>query len=192
MMARVLRVPDEKFRDKVFKTLEQNLTTLKRELPDVPPLEALSERLAGHFETVLGPLMPGRVDDELRAEADRLWQTFSQDEWTFANDLRKQALRQVTIASGVRVVERVYKSPGGLIRASAVERDGQLYNVHLSGDFFLYPAERLPELEQTLEGVPVDAAQIEQRITAFFETRAVEALGIQPSDLAQTLVAGAA
>jgi lipoate-protein ligase A len=184
----VLRVPDEKFRDKVFKTLEQNLTTLKRELPDVPSLETLSERLAGHFETVLGPLTPGCVDADLRAEADHLWQTFSQDEWTFANDRRKQALRQVTIASGVNVVERVYKSPGGLIRASAVERDGQLFDVHLSGDFFLYPAERLPELEQALEGVPADTAQIEQRIVAFFEMHTVEAPGIRPSDLAQALV----
>ncbi len=189
MMAHVLRVPDEKFRDKVFKTLEQNLTTLKRELPDVPTLEVLSGRLAGHFEAVLGPLTPARVDADLRAEADRLWQTFSQDEWTFANDRRKQALRQVTIVSGVNVVERVYKSPGGLIQASAVEREGQLYDVHLSGDFFLYPAERLSELERALEGVPADTAHIEQRITAFFETHAIEAPGIQPSDLAQTLTA---
>jgi lipoate-protein ligase A len=187
MMARVLRVPDEKFRDKVFKTLEQNLTTLKRELPDVPPLETLSERLADHFETVLGPLTPGRVDANLRAEAAHVWQAFSQDVWTFANDRRKRALRQVTIASGVNVVERVYKSPGGLIRASAVEREGQLFDVHLSGDFFLYPAERLPELEQALEGVPADTAQIEQRIVAFFEMHTVEAPGIRPSDLAQAL-----
>jgi hypothetical protein len=143
--------------------------------------------LAGHFETVLGPLTPGRVDAELRAEADHLGQTFSQDEWTFANDRRKQTLRQVTIVSDVHVLERVYKSPGGLIRASAVERDGQLYNVHLSGDFFLYLAERVPELEQALEGVPADTAQIEERIAAFFAAHAIEAPGIRPFDLAQTL-----
>jgi lipoate-protein ligase A len=31
MMSKVLRVPDEKFRDKVFKTLSENLTTIPRE-----------------------------------------------------------------------------------------------------------------------------------------------------------------
>ena len=32
MMARVLKVPDEKFRDKIHKTLEENLSTIIREL----------------------------------------------------------------------------------------------------------------------------------------------------------------
>ena len=32
MMARILKVPDEKFRDKVHKTLTENLSTIRREL----------------------------------------------------------------------------------------------------------------------------------------------------------------
>ena len=34
--ARVLRVPDEKYRDKTFKSVQENLTTLKRETGRVP------------------------------------------------------------------------------------------------------------------------------------------------------------
>jgi lipoate-protein ligase A len=188
MMARVLRVPDEKFRDKVYQTLEQNLTTLKRELADVPRLQDLSILLAGKFENLLGPLTPREVDPLLRAEASRLWRRFGTDEWTFANDNRRRTSRDLTIAAGIRVVERLYKSPGGLIRTSAVERDGRLYQIHISGDFFMFPAQGLLVLEQVLEGIPADVAQIEQRITAFVDAHAVELPGVTPSDLAQTLI----
>jgi len=57
-MVRVLRVPDVKFRDKVFKSLRENLTTLHRELEQVPPWETMITRLVRAFEAVLGPLVP--------------------------------------------------------------------------------------------------------------------------------------
>ena len=41
LMARVLRVPDEKFRDKMAKSMEQWVTTLKRELGESPPPERI-------------------------------------------------------------------------------------------------------------------------------------------------------
>jgi len=49
MMARVLRVPDEKFRDKVYHTLQDNLSTVKRELGSIPPREVLWDLLAAQF-----------------------------------------------------------------------------------------------------------------------------------------------
>jgi lipoate-protein ligase A len=53
-MARVLRVPDEKFRDKVHKTLEENLTTLKRELGTLPDVRRLSALLLANSESLVG------------------------------------------------------------------------------------------------------------------------------------------
>ena len=41
----------------------------------------------------------------------------------------------------------------------------------------------------TIQDIPVDMSQIEQLIAAFFWAHAIEAPGIQPSDLAQTLAA---
>jgi len=45
--AHVLRVPDEKFRDKVFKSMRENLTTLKREIGRVPEWD--EDVLAGFY-----------------------------------------------------------------------------------------------------------------------------------------------
>ncbi len=51
-MSKCLRVPDEKFRDKVFKTLQENLSTIKRETGKVPatrcPGRRCGQALGGH------------------------------------------------------------------------------------------------------------------------------------------------
>jgi len=68
-MSRVLRVPDEKFRDKVHRTLRENLTTIRRELgPEKAQLwdeTRLSHILAEEFAALLGPLEPASPDAAL-------------------------------------------------------------------------------------------------------------------------------
>ncbi|HEC21411.1 MAG TPA: lipoate--protein ligase family protein [Chloroflexi bacterium] len=189
MMARSLKVPDEKFRDKVQKSMRQALTTLTQELGTPPSIEELSERLVERYAPLLGPLTPRRVDDALRAEAERLWrEKFGRPDWLTANDRRQPDLRRVRIAEGVNVVQRVYKAPGGLIRATAIERDGKLYDVHLSGDFFFFPAGGLPELEADLEGVSAEREAVESRIADFYRAHSVEAPGVTPADFATALM----
>lgn len=190
MMSKSLRVPDEKFRDKVRKTMEDALTTMKRELGEaMPSLAELSAQVIKNYEPLLGEMTPREVDDELRAEAQRLWdEQFSDPEWLPANDRRKPDLRSVRIAEGVNVIERAYKAPGGLIRVTAVERDGILNDVHLSGDFFIYPADQLPQLEDALNGVALNTEAIEAKISAFFEQYQIESPGISAHDIAAALI----
>jgi lipoate---protein ligase len=190
MMAQSLRVPDEKFRDKVRKGMSEALTTMKRELgEDMPSIEALSQRLIERYEPLLGEMYIREVDDELRAEAERLWRDqFSDPAWLTANDARKTDLRAVRIAEGTRVIQRAYKAPGGLIRATAIERDGILGDVHLSGDFFVYPMQSLPDLEAALEGTPAEVAAVEARIVRYFQDQGIEAPGVTPADLAVALM----
>lgn len=190
MMSRSLRVPDEKFRDKVRKTMEDALTTMKRELGnEMPTLEELSQRVIERYEPLLGEMTLREVDDELRAEAQRLWdEQFNDPDWLIANDRRKAEGRSVRIAEGVNVIERAYKAPGGLIRVTAVEQNGVLHDVHLSGDFFLFPANRLPALEASLDGIAFNAEAIEAKLKQFFEEQQIEAPGISPSHLATAFV----
>jgi len=47
-----------------------------------------------------------------------------------------QAARDVRIATGVNVVQRLHKAPGGLLRAVSEVKDGRFESVSLSGDFF--------------------------------------------------------
>jgi lipoate-protein ligase A len=185
MMARVLRVPDEKFRDKVYKTIYENLSTVRREIEDVPPREELWSLMADKFMEMLGPMeIETTVDEDWRATADELAERFLTDAWLYQKG-RAHPDREVKIRAGVNVRHKMHKAPGGLIRAMIEERDGVLAAVTLSGDFFFYPEEKLSELEAALAGVPVE--DVEQAITRFYEEQGIESPGVTPQDFAQVV-----
>jgi lipoate-protein ligase A len=183
-MVHVLRVPDEKYRDKVFKSLRENLSTIKRELGAVPPLEEIEAALIANFEVVLGPLeraeLPLAVYDKV-AEIER---TFTTDEWLYKRGKRREEW-QTKIATGVEVAQRMWKAPGGLIRAIVETREGHIVEVSLSGDFFFYPADKLEVLEAALAGVELRA--VESAIAEFYQREGIESPGVTPVDFARAL-----
>jgi lipoate---protein ligase len=189
MMSKCLRVPDEKFRDKVFKTLQENLSTFLRETGNIPETRPLGEALRRRYETILGPMNSKTAPDpELVAKADELQAERYAPEWLFANDRRRQDARQVKIREGVYVIQNMLKTPGGLIRVTAVNEDGKLRDVHISGDFFFYPAEDLPRLEQSLHEVSADTEAVTEAVTKFYTHQKVESPGVRPEDFARVLI----
>jgi lipoate-protein ligase A len=189
MMSKSLRVPDEKFRDKVYKTLQDNLSTILRETGSVPTTRALTDSLLPHYEALLGPLpVATEVDGELLSEAKLLFAEMYTDEWLFANDRRRPDVRQVKIREDVYVIQNMLKTPGGLVRVTAVNDGGHLHDVHISGDFFFYPADNLPALEKSLEGVSVDAQAVSRAIEQFYARESIESPGLQPQDFAKILI----
>jgi lipoate-protein ligase A len=189
MMSKCLRVPDEKFRDKVFKTLQENLSSFQRETGHIPETRLLGDALMRRYEVILGPMVFKTASDpELVAKAEELQAERYSPEWLFANDRRRPDARQVKIREGVYVIQNMLKTPGGLIRVTAVNEDGKLHDVHISGDFFFYPAEDLPALEQSLEGVVADTGSVKETVTKFYIHKLVESPGILPEDFARVLV----
>jgi lipoate-protein ligase A len=186
-MARVLRVPDEKFRDKVYKSLGENLTTMKRELGRPPSLDELSQRLLANSAQLVGGWAPAEIDDEIRAKSIEIWDRYGQPEWTFFNDVRKRDGREVKIAAGISIIQKTVKLPGGLIRITAVNKDGRLHDVHLSGDFFIFPQSAVLELEKALEGAEYRTEELSAAIARDFHEGGVEAPGITPRSLAEAL-----
>jgi lipoate-protein ligase A len=185
MMARVLKVPDEKFRDKIHKTIYENLSTIKRELGSAPPTDELWALMADTFAEVLGPLDEQRVVDAAwRAKTDELAAVFLSDEWLFRGR-RQREERRVKVRAGLEVVHRMYKAPGGLIRAVVELEEGIIRHAELSGDFFFYPAERLADLERALEGVPIGEAG--ELIARFYEAQHIESPGVTPADFVRAL-----
>jgi len=187
-MARVLKVPDEKFRDKVYRTLRENLSTLKRELGSVPSREQLWDLLTESFKRVLGPMeVEETIDGGWRAKADELASRFLTDEWLYRSTKKRSHLdRAVKIRSGVEVRQKVHKAPGGLIRVSTEVRDGIVVSVSFSGDFFFYPEEKLAQLETALANVPIE--EVEQTIANFYDRHDIQSPGVTPSDFAQAAI----
>jgi lipoate-protein ligase A len=186
-MSRYLNVPDEKFRDKVHKTMRENLTTLLKETGAMPANSDLAGELAARFAPLLGGLEPKPLDGELARKADEVLGAMDNPEWLLANDRRRPDSRRVKIAEGVHVVQRAVKAPGGLIRVSAVNREGRLGQVHVSGDFFFFPASGIVDLEKALEDVPAEAAAITRAVEAFYRRQGIESPGVMPADFGRAL-----
>ena len=104
-----------------------------------------------------------------------------------ANVRRRPDVKQVKIAEGIYVIQKMLKTPGGLIRVTAVNQNGMLQDVHISGDFFFFPAENLVDLEQALEGVPAGIDAVTQVVSAFYQQYHVESPGVVPADFANLL-----
>ncbi len=183
-MVRVLRVPDEKYRDKVHKSLRENLSTIKRELGAVPPLGEIEASLVANYEAVLGPLERAELPSAVYDKMAELEQTHTTDEWLYKRGKRREEW-QVKIAAGVEVSQRVYKAPGGLIRAIVETKEGRIAEASLSGDFFFYPADKLEALEAALAGVEPSA--IEPTIAEFYRREEIESPGVTPADFARVL-----
>ena len=185
MMARVLKVPDEKFRDKVYKTIYENLSTIKREIENVPPNDELWTLMVDKFAATLGPLdAQSKVDDEWRAKTGELAEQFLTDEWLFRGRPQREE-RKVKIRAGVEVRHKMHKAPGGLIRAVTQVEDDVIVHVDISGDFFFYPVGRLVDLEAALVGVTV--GEVEQAVARFYEEQHIETPGVTAADLAQVI-----
>ncbi len=185
MMARVLKVPDEKFRDKVYKTIYENLSTIKREIGEVPPTDELWTLMADKFAETLGPLEEHtKVDEEWRAQADELAAQFLTDEWLHQKR-HPRTDREVKIRAGVQVRRKMHKASGGLIRATTEVQDGVIAAVSLSGDFFFFPEERLTDLEAALVDVRVE--EVEQAVARFYQEHSIESPGVTSADFAQVV-----
>jgi lipoate-protein ligase A len=186
MMARVLKVPDEKFRDKVYRSIRENLSTVRRELGYVPPRDDLWSLMVDEFVKVLGPLhIETEVDDAWRMKVAELSEDFLSDAWLHRKRGSAGDARSVRIRSGVAVHHRMYKAAGGLIRAAFEIRQRTLMAVSFSGDFFFYPEDKLVDLEEALTGVAVeDALQV---VSRFYDEHAIESPGVAPEDFASLL-----
>ena len=188
MMARVLKVPDEKFRDKVHKSLTDNLSTIRRELGDEKAMRwdepALNALMTEEFQRLLSPMQPVKKDEILQAKMDELNIRMSKDNWLFQKGKRASG-REIKIRAGVNVIQKMHKAPGGLIRADFEITEGKFGNVSLSGDFFCFPQEAINRLESTLEGKSIeDASSV---IKMFYSAQKIETPGIQIEDWLKVL-----
>jgi lipoate-protein ligase A len=79
-----------------------------------------------------------------------------------------------------------YKVPGGKLLAVEVdERDGELLQVKISGDFFMHPEDAIIDLEKTLCNSPL--SELEERVKRFFYINKVTLFGVEPTDFIKVI-----
>ena len=180
-MAQVLRVPSEKFRDKVRQTLDDYMTTMRRELGEAPArTEVVATYVAACAEVLGRAIVPGELRADELALAEEFDARFATRTWLEeGGGLRRPGVK---IHEGVRLGEGAYKAAGGLIRCIATVRDERLDDVAFSGDFTALPASVPADLDAALVGCELDEAALLARVTDYYERVSPEIPGVSPSD----------
>ena len=189
-MARVLKVPSEKMRDKVFQSLEQYMTTMQEQLVTLPDRAAVKQLYVERCAAALGAeIVPGELTAVERAAMTEIDARFQSDEWLYARGVlpQRSAIGQeqtgVKIHEDVRVAEAAFKAPGGLIRATVRLVSGIVDDAFFSGDFTLLPATALDALGRGVRGLPLDHAALTARLGEIYVAHAVRSPGVKPERL---------
>jgi lipoate-protein ligase A len=188
-MARCLRVPSEKFRDKLRAGMNDYITTLSRELGQAPDRETVREAFLERVRTELGVEI---VRDEATAAEEAAIteqeRELGEPEWTYQKG-RKFVEKGVKIASGTHLTEGGHKASGGFIRARLMAKDDRIDDLLLSGDFTVFPEDAMDRLAEGLHGEPLDSERLTEAAGDLMQRLAMDAPGIEPGDIAAAIMA---
>ncbi len=192
MMGSVLKVPSEKFRDKLAKSMREWVTSLNRELGRAPTPDEVKSLLAQEFEKVLDiRLVKGEAsEEEKRVFREEVLPRHRSREWLYMPEQRHrelEGLRKVKISGDARLVEADHKA-GKMIRVTLEIEQNTLKDVLISGDFFMVPEDKLPLLEENLRGTAADSPEIYRRVRKFYEDNKVETPGVTVDDLSTAIM----
>jgi lipoate-protein ligase A len=184
-MARVLKVPDEKFRDKIYKSMEANLTTMKRQLSVVPPRQEIKKVLVESFEKILGYLEPAEIDDGTMKQIREIESWFMSPE--FLHKKTPRIPHGVKIKEGVEILYGLHKAKGGLIRTAEEIENKKIKDIVVSGDFNLFPKDALVDVEKDLRNKDFSQETVEKAIEKTYQRKKIESPGVEPEDIARTI-----
>lgn len=183
LMAQILNVPSEKFRDKTIQSLSEYMTTIKDELGSrSPEPEVAVAMLADEFADLLAsPVHAGVLTPDEETWCSRFERQLFDANFVFQNEGWFEP--RLKIQDGVYLYEGLHKMQDGLIRVIWLERDNMFSRVWLGGDFTVEPAGALRMLEERLEGRPTHPDSLSAVCEAIFEDISVS--GLKPVDLVQ-------
>lgn len=185
-MSRILRVPDEKFRDKIYDSMEENLTTMKRELGRLPDRASIVKILIAQFENLLGRLEPGRLPSAAVEKMVELERWFTSDAFLFKKTPRIP--KGVKIKEGIEILYSTYKATGGLIRTMQKVKENRIGDIALSGDFQFFPKSGLESLETTLTNAKRKEHLLNQKIGEFYDRHKIETPNVEPQDFTNAVM----
>lgn len=194
VMVDVLKVPSEKFKDKMVQSLHRYMTSLKKELDYLPEREVVLEYLREEYENLTKkPLVPGELTDQEEKYVSEIIERLRSEEWLHRTSRRREHLLSLVkakctkIAGGVMVCEASHKAEK-LIRITMETVNGRIGDILISGDFFYEPADALGELEEELKGMKIRKRLLTEKIGEFFKKRGVQVAGVTAKDFVEAIL----
>lgn len=188
-MARCLKVPSEKFRDKLRQTLDDYMTTMIKELGQMPDRADLKARFLRHVADVLSVEVVESAPTEAEwAAIEAAEAELSDPDWIDTQH-RKLVALGVKIAADTHLTESARKAPGGMVRVHLLEREGKIADLVLSGDFTCLPPAGIDALAADMAGTPLQEAALAQAAAAAIARHRLDLPGITPEDIAASILA---
>jgi lipoate-protein ligase A len=191
-MIRILKVPSEKFRNKLSNSLNERMTTIKKELDIVPDEEHVRAILKENYQKTLKINLVNRELSEAElALVDEVEEKYKRKTWfNMIEDRHKDLIqkRNLKVTGRTKIGEAAYKAEGGLIRVLIEISDERIKEVMITGDFWFSPRQYLEELERLLNGTSLERSVIIDRINRFYNHHRIQSPLVTPKDIAETII----
>ena len=88
----------------------------------------------------------------------------------------------------LKTKQGIHKSRGGLIRSFVVLERGNIKEITISGDFFLFPEEAIFKILENLKGTPAKREDIQKNIEKTYEKENIKSPGTSPADFTESIM----
>ena len=87
------------------------------------------------------------------------------------------------------MLQAIYKVPDGkLLKVFLEKEEERIQTITITGDFFMYPEEKIEELERMLVGEELHEEKLHRSIQTFVEQEGLELFGVDIESLVQVIL----
>lgn len=181
VMARILKTPNHKLRDKVYQSLTKYLTSIKKEIGDISSFRDIKTKYLHHCKRILAePIEEGELTSAEVKKIEKLDQKFSSDQWLY--DQGSLVHSAVKIHNDVWIGETTFQTEGGEINTIIRSKKDRIDDISLSGNFSFSPQSKLEKFEKALLQTKINKSSVLDKVTRFYKTEKVDSPGIEPND----------
>ncbi|RLG01936.1 lipoate--protein ligase family protein [Thermococci archaeon] len=176
-MLEVIKHPIEKISDKMIKSFEERVTTVKKETGKKPTIEEVMEVFKQAVEKSFGvKVYDGELTQEEKEAIKKLLKKYRSQSWLY--EVRPSIEYTKSI---------IKKTPGGLIEVRAKITENVIENILITGDFFVYPHTIIYDIEGSLRWVPLPVSDLEDKILKLLKEKEARIIGMNIEQFAKLL-----
>jgi len=135
LMAQLMLLPNG-IQKKFLELMQNNLTTVKKELGFIPLKKNICSILATKFENLIGPFTNRRIDSEINKKMIELNKQYSTDNWLYQRGT-KQIGKEVKIREGVFLFYNLFNTQKGSVESTFEIKDNKVKKVTFSNSKIL-------------------------------------------------------
>lgn len=166
LMSKILKVPNEAFRDKCLESMNLNLTTVKKELGYVPSRDKIKRLIIDNYQEIFGEFDEGIITNQLLEAKKKVELRLMNEKWLFQKGM-KQKWRDVKVIEGINVIHREYEINNMQIGLVLEIVDDTIAKVSLSEDGMMISNK---EIEQRLVNEKMDESKVYNAIVNHYPT----------------------